>query len=294
MHTQAWTRSRSWASRSPITGHPWYQLLELSRDEVYADLLDARNRILLLTALLTMIIGGASIIVARQIIFPLRDLLHGARQVADGDLSAEVPVTRDDELGTVATMFNHMVTQLRINQNRLLELATTDPLTGLANRKQLMTNLDLQLEAFRRHDVCFALLLLDIDFFKKVNDNYGHLAGDSVLIGVAGTLRSMLRKLDTAARYGGEEFVVVLDTTDIEQARLTAERIRQAVENQIFVWEEQELQVTVSIGVGSISTNDRSTASLIARVDAALYRAKSEGRNRVCLAEIPDTLSHGH
>ncbi|SHO43128.1 sensor domain-containing diguanylate cyclase [Desulfopila aestuarii] len=272
-----------------FTELPWYLLMEKNRDDVYATIMEARNQILLITALLSVVIGGTAVIIARQIIFPLKELIKGVQQVAGGDLQVSVPVRRKDELGLVTTMFNEMVERLQENQTRLEELATTDPLTGLANRKQIMTSLELQLEGFYRHGTSFSLLMLDIDFFKKVNDTYGHQAGDSILVEIASILGTILRTLDTAGRYGGEEFVVILDTADQAQAVQSAERIRRAVERHVFSWNGHELRITISVGASAIHPSDETVNSLIARVDEALYRAKSEGRNRVCIPTIMET-----
>lgn len=265
---------------------PWSILIAESKEDIYAGLLEARDRILLLAALLTVVIGGAAIKVSRQIIIPLKALTTGVLEVANGDLEVSVPVRRKDELGLVTEMFNEMVIRLRDSQSKLEELATTDSLTGLANRKQIMANLDLQLEGYRRNGTDFAVLMLDIDFFKKVNDTYGHQAGDSVLTEMASILHNILRTRDTAGRYGGEEFIVILDTTDLNKAVQTAERIRHAVEHHPFIWQDQVLRVTVSIGVTAITVDDKSLSNMISRVDKALYKAKKEGRNRV----ISDTL----
>jgi len=278
----------------PLAELPWYLLMVQNRDNVYATLMEARNRILLITALLTVIIGGTAVIIVRRIIFPLQELIRGVEQVASGNLQVSVPVKRKDELGIVTTMFNEMVKRLQENQLRLEELATTDPLTGLANRKQIMTSLELQMEGFCRHGTSFSLLMLDIDFFKKVNDTYGHQAGDSVLVEIASILGTILRTLDTAGRYGGEEFVVILDTADQSQAFQSAERIRRAVERHVFSWNGHELRITVSVGASAIYPTDETVNSLIARVDEALYRAKSEGRNRVCVPIMEAHESRKH
>lgn len=276
-----------------FTELPWYLLIERNKSDVYAMLVEARNRILLITILLTVAIGGTAVIIARSIIYPLQELIKGVQQVAGGDLQVTVPVRKKDELGMVAGMFNEMVERLQKDQLRLEELATTDPLTGLANRKQIMTSLLLQMEGFSRHGTRFSLLMLDIDFFKRVNDTYGHQAGDSVLIEIASILSTTLRTLDTAGRYGGEEFVVILDTADQAQAVHSADRIRQAVERHLFSCDGQELQITVSVGASVIYPTDRTVDSLIARVDKALYQAKAEGRNRVCIPDAPAAIEGG-
>lgn len=260
---------------------PWSILIEESKEDIYAGLMEARDKILLITLLLTIVIGGGAIKMARYIIIPLKALTGGVLKVANGDLEVSVPLHRNDELGIVSTMFNEMVRRLREDQLRLEEMATTDHLTGLANRKQIMTALSLQMEGFCRHATDFAILMLDIDFFKNVNDNHGHQAGDAVLCEVAQVLHNILRSRDTAGRYGGEEFMVILDTTDLSQAVLTAERIRKAVEDRPFNWQGQILRVTVSIGVTAITIDDETIDALISRVDKALYKAKAEGRNRI-------------
>jgi diguanylate cyclase (GGDEF)-like protein len=269
----------------PFKDLPWSILIEENKAEVYAGLKEARNRILLIASLLTVIIGGAATIVAKHIIVPLEALNAAVLKVANGDLDVEVPVRRYDELGIVSGMFNEMVARLRESLTMLEDLATTDPLTGLSNRKQIMANLDLQMEGYCRHGTDFALLMLDLDYFKKINDTYGHQAGDLVLSEMATILRQTLRTLDTAGRYGGEEFMIILDTTDIGQAIQTAERIRHAVDEHIFHWQGQEIRATISIGVAAISIDDTTVEGLIGRVDKALYAAKTEGRNRINVAK---------
>lgn len=262
----------------------WHLVIEEPRQRVFSGLTMARQRIQLSTALLTLVIGGASLILARHLIVPLRLLTRGVLKVADGDLQVELPVRRNDELGMVSAMFNNMVRHIRESNTRLEKLATTDPLTGLANRKQIMTSLDKEMEAFCRHSTSFAVLMIDIDHFKRVNDTYGHQAGDNVLVGVANILTAILRTLDTAGRFGGEEFLVILETTDHDQAMHTAERIRQAVAKHSFPWQGELLKVTVSVGCGAILPQDETVDELIGRVDQALYRAKEGGRNRVWCA----------
>ncbi len=270
---------------------PWSLLITENKDAIFASIMEARNRILLIAILMTVVIGGAAILISRQIIIPLQALTKGVLEVAKGNLRVTVPVRRKDELGIVTEMFNEMVSQLCETQSKLEEMATTDPLTGLANRKQIMESLDMQMEGYCRHATNFAVLLLDIDFFKMVNDTYSHPAGDSVLVEISTILRQMLRTLDTAGRYGGEEFIVILDTTDLHQAAQTAERIRLAVEQHHFKWKDQLIKITVSIGVAAITIDDQSLSNLINRVDKALYEAKAKGRNRIVF-DSPLSLPH--
>jgi two-component system cell cycle response regulator len=180
-------------------------------------------------------------------------------------------------------------------QRKLVEGALQDPLTGLYNRRLLEDRLGSELAAAKRHGRLVSVLMVDIDLFKSVNDRYGHLAGDEALRMVARTLRATIRKEDFVARFGGEEFVVIARETALDGARLLGERIRHAVERSRCVWQDQELSVTVSVGV-TVSAQPaefvpgQTERELIDGADRALYRAKQDGRNRVfavALADLP-------
>jgi diguanylate cyclase (GGDEF)-like protein len=262
---------------------PWDFVIAENYDNVFFGLLQARNRIILITIFLTVIIGGAATIVARQFMIPLKALTNGVLRVSGGDLDVTVDIVRNDELGIVARMFNEMVGRLKENQAKLEQLATTDSLTGLANRKQIMAEVALNFEHYRRHGTEFSILMIDIDFFKNVNDGHGHLAGDAVLIQLAGIFRETLRTLDKAGRYGGEEFLVILVKTDINLALQIAERIRLTVEQHAFVYEDVSLHVSISVGAAGIAPEDQEGVGLIGRADRALYEAKASGRNRIAI-----------
>jgi diguanylate cyclase (GGDEF)-like protein len=173
--------------------------------------------------------------------------------------------------------------------------AITDELTGLANVRAFTSILDREVERSRRFATALALLMMDLDDFKLVNDTYGHQQGDEVLAHVAGVLRDHSRELDTPARYGGEEMAVVLPQTDVEGAEMVAERIREAVEALRVprVRGGGVLQVTASFGVASVPDAATDRDSLIAAADAALYRAKRGGKNRVerALTLMPEPSS---
>jgi diguanylate cyclase (GGDEF)-like protein len=265
----------------PLSEVPWDLVLAENADVVFAGLIRERNRILLITILLTIAIGGSATIVASRIILPLQALTDGVLRVAGGDLEARVHVRRQDELGIVSTMFNEMVQRLKEGQVKLEQMATTDPLTGLANRKQIMTDLEIHLEQHHRYGSDFSLLMVDIDHFKRINDTHGHQTGDAVLVQMARIFRETLRSLDSAGRYGGEEFLILLGQIDAEHAKQTAERIRSSVARHVFVIGDVSLQVTVSIGVGGLKEESDSSSEIIGRADRALYAAKAGGRNRV-------------
>ena len=167
----------------------------------------------------------------------------------------------------------------------LCELSLKDPLTGLSNRRHFRAMQERTIEGVARSGEPALLLMLDIDHFKKVNDQHGHIAGDRVLQAVAKALAKCVRPMDTLARYGGEEFAVILPNCHTSYGTAVAERIRQTVESlQIDVAPGVRLQVTVSVGGAYAPEWIRSTTTLwTERADVQLYRAKAEGRNRVFL-----------
>jgi diguanylate cyclase (GGDEF)-like protein len=162
--------------------------------------------------------------------------------------------------------------------------ATTDPLTGIMNRRALLAALDVEQSRSERHGYPMALLLLDVDHFKTINDQHGHAMGDQVLAALGRLLATEVRKTDFVGRWGGEEFVAVLSGADEEGARSGAERIRRAVEGMEMLDDKGgSVPVRVSIGVAYLEVNDTAEI-LIDRADHAMYRAKSTGRNRVVVA----------
>lgn len=192
----------------------------------------------------------------------------------------------NDEHGRVthfAAIERDVTAEVR-RENRLRELALTDELTELLNRRAFDNELQRELGRRRRYGSCFALLMFDIDHFKDVNDTYGHPVGDRVLESLGDLCRQHFRTQDVIARIGGEEFAVLLPETDHEGALEVAERFRSLVEQSTFLLEDTSLRITVSIGV-TTSTGVESVDELFSAVDDALYEAKESGRNRVCSAE---------
>ena len=173
------------------------------------------------------------------------------------------------------------VTQRLQLEEELKILATTDSLTGLSNRRNFLGAAGLAMESFRRYHRPLALLVLDIDHFKKINDTYGHATGDQVLVAVADTLRSVLRSADLCGRFGGEEFVCLLPETTETEARIVAERLRRSLAEQSVATAEGTVRFTASIGLTVADVSDVSVESLLQRADAAMYEAKKAGRNRV-------------
>lgn len=163
----------------------------------------------------------------------------------------------------------------------VFRMAITDGLTNLANRKQLDTVLMEELPRAQRHGRHLSMLMIDIDYFKKINDNYGHLTGDSVLRGLATALQKRLRPNDKPGRYGGEEFCLILPETSLSSAVRIGEELRGIVANQSFVAEGREIRVTVSIGAAA-ATPMMTVEQFYKAADEMLYKAKNTGRNRVC------------
>ena len=171
---------------------------------------------------------------------------------------------------------------------RLQSLASTDELTGLANRRALLQFADVAVAAARREAAPLALLMIDIDHFKRINDQHGHAVGDEVLCHVSRVLAAALRERDLVGRLGGEEFVAVLPGASVEQARQVAERMRLAIDGKALIGAAGEMRFTVSIGVASAHVGETATA-LLQRADAALYAAKASGRNAV-VVDAADAL----
>lgn len=179
--------------------------------------------------------------------------------------------------------------QLEEANARLELLATTDGLTGLNNRRAFQSALTEEVNRATRISLPLSLLLLDVDHFKQFNDDFGHPAGDVVLRDLAHRLGECTRSTDFVARYGGEEFAILLPNTDQAGAVVLAERVRRAVAEG----EWRERAVTVSIGAATYRTSFDSDASFVSAADAALYRSKKGGRNRVCHANEPDAFLPG-
>ena len=186
------------------------------------------------------------------------------------------------EFGILREAYRDKNMELRRAMARIEELAVTDELTGLNNRRYLLKTLEKQRALAVRQDIPFVVAFIDIDFFKEVNDDYGHRIGDQVLAELAHLLRVSVREVDLAARYGGEEFVLLLSGLNLEAAEGVLERIRASVETQSF--SEAELHQTVSVGVAQYHPDEPSD-EVLGRADRMLYEAKRQGRNRVCLEQ---------
>lgn len=188
-------------------------------------------------------------------------------------------------LGSIALWSSHAQLRLLVELLDARADATHDPLTGLDNRRAALARLQVECQRAARGHAPPAVLALDLDYFKRINDRWGHATGDRVLIAVAAALRSELRAIDVAARYGGEEFLALLPETDIDGALQVAQRVRACIAAQRIALEDgSEVSVTASLGVATLRPEE-SGENLLMRADAALYRAKAEGRDRCMLAQ---------
>ena len=191
----------------------------------------------------------------------------------------------EQEQGNVESLLSALLYPMR---NALLYRAATqsalrDPLTETGNRIAMDQTLQREIEMSRRHLQPLSLLMLDIDHFKRINDNHGHSAGDDVLKAVAASIKNQLRNVDMVFRFGGEEFLILLSNTSREAAAMVGERLRFAVQAEDYLADGHVIELTVSLGCSTLLPGE-SAESLLRRADSALYVAKREGRNRLAMA----------
>jgi two-component system cell cycle response regulator len=198
------------------------------------------------------------------------------------------PVDKNELLARARTQIRRRryTDHLRDNVQNSIEMAITDALTGLHNRRYMESHLATLAEQASSRGKPLALMILDIDYFKAINDGYGHDAGDDVLREFAVRIRKSIRGIDLACRYGGEEFVIVMPETDLHVASLVAERLRRSIAGETFSVNkgEKRIEVTISIGLATLERKGEDVADVMKRADTALYRAKHDGRNRVVSA----------
>jgi diguanylate cyclase (GGDEF)-like protein len=215
-------------------------------------------------------------------------LIDAAYQVSQGKFDHKIKLNVQDELKYLASSMNTMRHELSIRETQLKELISTDGLTELKNRKFFDENLEIDLARCSRINQPLSLILMDIDHFKQVNDNYGHPAGDECLRVISREIkRQFQRKSDCCARYGGEEFAIILPNTNLEQSLNLAEIFRKTVQRLNIDITTTKLKITISLGVSScIPASHFPPQALIAAADSALYQAKNNGRNQSCTRDM--------
>lgn len=182
-------------------------------------------------------------------------------------------------------IFRPMVNRVSTYASRLQKEANYDALSGLLNRRAFNTIAQRFFMASRRYNAPLSVIMLDIDFFKRINDAYGHDVGDRAIQWIANTLSESMRESDCIARIGGEEFIVLLPNTEMDGAIQTAEKIRRAISSGKFEVRDKEVPITVSLGVSVASNDDSNIEAVIKRADTALYNSKSTGRDKVSVSE---------
>jgi diguanylate cyclase (GGDEF)-like protein len=261
---------------------------------IYADANRVLTRNLIGVALVTLLLlAGASFGTERFVLRNIRRLLRTAGRLRSGDLGARTGLTHErDELSQVGQAFDDMANaleqrdlELKQALREVSEQAITDPLTGLFNRRYLLDLLPRELDRADRGGSAVAVLMIDLDNFKRINDSFGHPAGDSVLKALGTTLKDSSRSSDTACRYGGEEFMLVLPDTSVDGAVCKAEDIVERVRQLSVEWEGKPIgPLTASLGIAVFPDHAADCIALVSAADQALYEAKRGGRDRIVVS----------
>jgi len=283
MQFSSFTGERAVGSIRLVPALDWFVVSEIPSLEAFRQVARLRNVTLGIVTLLLAVVGALAYFLSLLVVRPLDRLSEAAGRVAKGDLDVGLPVTTGGEVGYLTEVFNNMVTKLRESRTELERLSVTDPLTGLYNRLRMMEVLDNEVRRSRRLRHPFAVLMADLDLFKKYNDAHGHQAGDAVLKRIGAIMREVSRDVDFVARYGGEEFLLMMPETEIDAAGKLAERIRRKIADEKL----PAGKITLSLGVAAFPLHGDGPDPLIAAADAALYEAKRAGGNRVVAATGP-------
>ena len=272
-----------------ISNLPWSIILETSKDRAFVPLNKFRRQIIFLALLISAILLVPALLLARTIVLPLEELSKTSRKIRGGDAGLEVSFKASGELGELVDSFNSMSLSLKNSMeelsavnSQLMVLTITDPLTGRHNRRYIVDRIDSELKLVKRTNRPLSIIMLDLDYFKKYNDKYGHIAGDEALRKLGDLFRESTRESDVVARYGGEEFLIMMPHTDKEGALKAAENLRAAVEGAIFTPGGKKTKITVSLGVAAAPSDGMAFDDLVEAADLAMYAAKEAGRNRVC------------
>jgi diguanylate cyclase (GGDEF)-like protein len=276
----------------PYGEHAFHVAIGVPRTQAYAEADQVMQRSLALFLLTTLVVMGSAWVFGNSLIIKgIQRLMLASREIASGRLSTRMDTHRTDEIGQLEIAFNEMAAALESSEkdararedalayanSKLEKLSITDALTGLSNRAHINQVLEHELNSHLRYGKPCSLIMIDIDYFKAVNDTHGHQVGDSVLIEFAKLISEGTRVTDAVGRWGGEEFLIVCPVTDITAASALAEKLRKLIESHAFPVAGSK---TGSFGVASFAPVEEIDA-VIARADAALYRAKRNGRNKV-------------
>ncbi|UCV18551.1 sensor domain-containing diguanylate cyclase [Ferribacterium limneticum] len=266
----------------------WLLVARQSTDDAFEPVSNTLRNTLLITALLSLPSIVVLFAVLSRLLKPIALLARELHEMAEGKRPMQPVATHTaDEVADVAHSFNRLQDRLLEQEQRLAEMAHHDMLTGLPNRRLIDERLENELHRIQRNHLGLALLFLDLDGFKPVNDTHGHGIGDRVLGEIAHRLQAAVRDVDTVARLGGDEFLILL--TDTEKPQKAAERVAQKCINALaeaIVINDLQIHVGVSIGIAVCAGEQAGTTTvkqLVSQADSAMYQAKAEGRNRYVL-----------
>jgi diguanylate cyclase (GGDEF)-like protein len=257
--------------------------------DLYSEGQKVARYLLLLLMLTGLVHSGVLLIVLEEALLKrVEKLDRKIKQVAvSGDLSLRLEVSGKDELSDLAGTVNAMLTAVQKAKAELLQAqeslkfhAEHDSLTGVLNRRAIRDVLRRELARCRREGQTLGIMVVDVDHFKRINDRFGHGAGDAALVTVVQRIAASLRPYDLVGRYGGEEFLVVAPGCDLELTQRLAERIRAAVSDEAVFLGNENMTLTVSLGI-TLGTAESDPEFLVAAADSAMYQAKWNGRNRV-------------
>ncbi|MBS1140314.1 MAG: diguanylate cyclase [Proteobacteria bacterium] len=280
---------------APVPSTNWVLIARQSTDDAFAPVTNSLRNTLVITALLSLPSIIVLLAVLNRLLKPIAQLAGELHEMAEGRRPVRPIETRTaDEVADVARSFNRLQDRLQEQEQRLADMALHDMLTGLPNRRMIDERLESELLRIQRSRKGLALLFLDIDGFKPVNDTHGHGIGDLVLAQIAMRLQAAVRDVDTVARLGGDEFLILLN--DTEKPQEAAERVAQQCIGALsapFRVNDLQIHIGVSIGIATCCGTQGMTMTakhLVSLADSAMYQAKAEGRNRYVLAS-PTTTS---
>jgi len=265
-----------------VTGVPlanWFVVARLPTAEAFEPVDTVRSFFFRVALVLLAGMVVVLVVILGFVFRPLKHAAHRMRQMADGDIPlAPLPVTRHDEVGEMVEGFNHLVVRLQESENRLSHLAHHDPLTGLPNRRALLDRLRQSVALAQRQGTRLALLFVDIDGFKPVNDRHGHDIGDLLLQHLAATLSQSVRQADVVARFGGDEFVVLLtDVAGRDSVAAVATKLIDTL-SQPCQLREHTVAVGASVGIALYPADATDADHLMSKADQAMYEVKRSGR----------------